>query len=100
MKRINLGYFIKEGFLSIFSHGLMSFAAICMIVACLIIMGSFSLLAVNVDENLTQLANKNEFFAYFAEDFTQVQVALRIVAAESLVSLDGDSVKFVTRAAA
>ena len=55
MRQFNLGYFIKEGFLSIFSHGLMSFAAICMIVACLIIMGSFSLLAVNVDENLTQI---------------------------------------------
>ena len=97
MKRINLGYFIKEGFLSIFSHGLMSFAAICMIVACLIIMGSFSLLAVNVDENLTQLENKNEFFAYIDEDFTQVQVDQLIEQVKALDNVDGDSVKFVTR---
>ena len=48
MRKFNLGYFIKEGFVSIFSHGLMSFAAVCMIVACLIIMGSFSLLAVKI----------------------------------------------------
>ena len=33
MRRLNLGYFIKEGFSIIFSHGLMSFAAVCMIVA-------------------------------------------------------------------
>ncbi len=64
----NLGYFITEGFQSIFSHGLMSFAAVCMIVACLIIMGSFSLLAVNVDQMLTKEEEKNEFFAYIDED--------------------------------
>ena len=61
MRKFNLGYFIKEGFVSIFSHGLMSFAAVCMIVACLIIMGSFSLLAVNVDEQLSRLEEENEF---------------------------------------
>lgn len=64
----NLGYFIAEGFQSIFSHGLMSFAAVCMIVACLIIMGSFSLLAVNADQMLTKEEEKNEFFAYIDEN--------------------------------
>jgi len=58
MKRINIGYFFKEGFLSVFSHGLMSFAAVCMIVACLLIMGSFTLLAVNLD-NLVRQYNKS-----------------------------------------
>ena len=46
-RRFQLSYFIGEGFRSVFSHGLMSFAAVCMIVACLIIMGSFALVAVN-----------------------------------------------------
>lgn len=35
--RFNFGYFISEGARSIFAHGLMSFAAVCMIVACLLI---------------------------------------------------------------
>lgn len=74
MRQFNLGYFIKEGFLSIFSHGLMSFAAVCMIVACLIIMGSFSLLAVNVDGMLSQLEEENEFLAYIQEDYTDEQI--------------------------
>ena len=74
MKRINLGYFIKEGFLSVFSHGLMSFAAVCMIVACLIIMGSFSLLAMNVDANLKRLEDENEFLVYIDEDYTEAQI--------------------------
>ena len=74
MRKFNLGYFIKEGFASIFSHGLMSFAAVCMIVACLIIMGSFSLLAVNVDKQLKQLEEENEFLVYVDESFSQQQV--------------------------
>lgn len=74
MRRLNLGYFIKEGFSSIFSHGLMSFAAVCMIVACLIIMGSFSLLAINVDNMLSQLEEENEFLAYIDESYTDDQI--------------------------
>ena len=57
-------YHLKEGFRSIFTHGLMSFASVCMIVACLLIMGSFSLVAVNINEMLGQLEDENEFLAY------------------------------------
>ena len=62
-----MGYHLKEGFHSIFTHGLMSFAAVCMIVACLIIMGSSSLLAVNLDNTLGDLEAQNEFTAYVEE---------------------------------
>ena len=44
-RRLNSGYYISEGFHNVFSHGFMSFAAVCMIVACLLIMGTFTLLA-------------------------------------------------------
>lgn len=73
-KTFSLGYFIQEGFRSIFSHGLMSFAAVCMIVACLIIMGSFSLVAINADKMLGTLEAENEFLAYIDETYTDEQV--------------------------
>ncbi len=63
-RRWNLGYFIKEGFTSIFRHGLMSFAAVCTTVACLLIMGTFALVAVDLDANLAELERDNEFLAY------------------------------------
>ncbi len=95
MRRFNLGYFIKEGFTSIFSHGLMSFAAVCMIVACLIIMGSFSLLAVNVDDMLSHLEEENEFLAYIDEDFTPEQARTLM---EQVKQMDNvGEVKFITR---
>ena len=49
MKMNNLGYLMKEGIRSIFSHGLMSFASVCVTVACLLIVGSFSCLTYNVN---------------------------------------------------
>ena len=48
-------YHIREGFRSIFTHGLMSIAAVCMTVACLLIMGSFSLIAINANHVLGDL---------------------------------------------
>ncbi|MBR2491134.1 MAG: permease-like cell division protein FtsX [Ruminiclostridium sp.] len=66
-------YHIKEGSRSIFTHGLMSFASVCMIVACLLIMGSFSLVAVNVNEMLGQLEDENEFLAYVDESLDSGQ---------------------------
>ena len=66
-----MGYHIKEGFHSIFTHGLMSFAAVCMILACLIIMGSFSLVAINIDNTLGRYEAENEFIAYIDETLAE-----------------------------
>ena len=71
MKKINTGYYIKEGFRSVFSHGFMSFAAVCMIVACLLIMGTFTLIAVNLEHNLTKLEDENEFLVYIDESLSE-----------------------------
>ncbi len=71
MKRINTGYYFKEGFRSIFTHGFMSFAAVCMIVACLLIMGTFSLVAVNLDHNMNKLEAENEFRVYIDETISE-----------------------------
>ena len=72
-RRFDAGYYISEGFHSIFTHGFMSFAAVCMIVACLIIMGSFTLLAVNLDNTLGDLESENEMLVYIDDTLTQDQ---------------------------
>ena len=72
-KRHDFSYFFHEGLSNMFSHGFMSFAAVCMIVACLLIMGSFSLLAVNLDHMLGDLEAENEMLAYIDENYTEEQ---------------------------
>ena len=60
----NFGYFIREGARNMFSHGFMSFAAIGVTVACLLIMGTFALIAFNVNENLAELQRENAVVAF------------------------------------
>ena len=72
MKRsYNLSYYFSEGFHSIFTHGLMSFAAVIMIVACLLIMGSFSLVAINLESKLGDLERDSQFLAFVDETYTR-----------------------------
>nr|WP_325240382.1 permease-like cell division protein FtsX [uncultured Oscillibacter sp.] len=70
MAKHNFGYFIHEGVSNMFSHGFMSFAAIGITVACLLIMGTFSLVAVNANGLLEDLERENEMLAFVEEDFT------------------------------
>ena len=97
-RRFDAGYYISEGVHSIFTHGFMSFAAVCMIVACLIIMGSFTLLAVNLDNMLGDLENENEMLVYIEDSLNEEQArALQ----PKLAQVDNVSqLTFVTKEAA
>ncbi|MBQ0037847.1 MAG: permease-like cell division protein FtsX [Clostridiales bacterium] len=64
----NFQYFFKEGVSNMFSHGFMSFAAIGITVACLLIMGTFSLVAYNANENLADLQRENAILAFVDEN--------------------------------
>ena len=70
MRGYNFVYFLSEGIKGIFKHGFMSFAAVCAILACLVIMGSFSLLAFNVNEAIGRVAQENEVFAYIDDSLS------------------------------
>lgn len=93
-----MGYHFAEGFKSIFSHGLMSFAAVCMIMACLLIMGSFSLVAVNIGEMLGDLERQNEFFAYVEDEVPEDGIAAIRDRLEQVPNVS--SVAFISREAA
>lgn len=69
----NFGYFFKEGARSMFSHGFMSFAAIGVTVACLLIMGTFSLVAYNANVNLADLQKENAMVAFVDDTLTESQ---------------------------
>lgn len=73
MKLNNLGYLLKEGFRGIFLHGFMSFAAVCVTVACLVIVGSFSALAYNLDEMVRDLNQTSEILVYIDSDLSDAE---------------------------
>ncbi len=64
MRLNNIGYLLKEGFKGIFTHGFMSFASVCVTVACLLIVGSFSILSYNLDIMVEELNQTSEILVY------------------------------------
>jgi len=68
-------YFIREGVSSIFTHGLMSFASVCIIIAFLVIMGSFILLAVNINALVGELEAENIILAYVHENLSLTEAS-------------------------
>ena len=73
MKINNLGYLLKEGIRGIFLHGFMSFAAVCVTVACLLIVGSFSILVYNVNIIVEDLNKTNEILVYVDETLSDAE---------------------------
>ena len=73
MKLNNLGYLLKEGFKGIFTHGFMSFAAVCVTVACLVIVGSFSILAYNLDIMVEDLNQTSEILVYIDSELSDAE---------------------------
>ena len=67
----NFKFFFKEGAGNMFSHGFMSFAAVGVTVACLLIMGTFTLVAYNANENLADLQQENAVLAFVDDALTE-----------------------------
>lgn len=71
MRFNRIGYLIKEGLRGVFSHGFRSFASVTVIAACLIIMGSFALLSLNVDSVIDTLEKESEVLALVDDRLTE-----------------------------
>ena len=84
MKINNIGYLLKEGIRGIFLHGFMSFAAVFVTVACLLIVGSFTAITHNLSLMVEELNSNSEILAYVDDTYTwdkakQVESRVRLV---------------------
>jgi len=69
----------------------MSFAAVLVIVACLLIMGSFSLLAINLEKEMENVEDENVFLAFVDDSYTPQQAQAlqkKIAAVPNVTSAD------------
>jgi len=90
-----IGYLIKEGLKGVFLHGFRSFASVTVIAACLIIMGSFALVGVNVDSIIKDMESESQILAFVDESLTQDDARLMEGAIRSMGNVR--DVKFITR---
>lgn len=73
MKINNLGYLLKEGIRDIFRHGFMSFAAVCVTVACLLIVGSFTCVVYNINIMVEDLNKTNEILVLIDDQLSDAE---------------------------
>ena len=90
---------IREGFRSIKTHGLMSFATVTIIMACLIIMGSVALLSLNINYLIKDLEKQNEVVA-FVDDSIADEEAAKAIGSEIMKLENISSSEFVSRSQA
>lgn len=93
MRRYNLFYFIGEAFKSLRRNGVMTFASIAVLLSCLLVIGGFSLLVLNIDVNLENLGKINDIVVFCFPDATEEQISS---VGEAISSLS--NVESVTRA--
>jgi len=98
MKLNRFGYLLCEGLKGIFSHGFRSFATVTIIVACLVIMGSFSLLSINVDSIIEDLEQQSEVLAFVDETYTEADA--RALEAAVRATANVRDARFITRSEA
>ena len=99
MNKHNFFYFIREGVYNMFSHGFMSVAAVGITVACLLIMGTFTLVAVNANAMLADLESQNQVLA-FVDDRTLSEQEARALEAKLRAVPNVADVTFISNAEA
>lgn len=70
MRGSSLGYLIKEGGRNLLQNKMMSMAAIGVLMACLLLIGSFGLLTVNVNAIIGYVEGQNELVVILREDLS------------------------------
>ena len=95
MKKNNIGYLLREGIRGVFLHGFMSFAAIWVTVASLLIMGTFALVLFNLNEMIIDLEKDNQVLVYVEEAFSTAEA--KSVGSQINMITNVHSAEFVSR---
>ena len=74
MKHYKPSYFVGQAFTGIWRNGVMSFASIAVLMSCLVVLGSFALLVVNINANLDDLGLMNEVMVFLDYDMEEEDI--------------------------
>lgn len=71
----SLKYLTKEGFRNIWTNRMMSLASICVLMSCLVLIGSAAMIFFNIDSLLGKIEEENVIMVYIADDATDEQIS-------------------------
>ena len=64
MKKYSISYLLGESFKSLWRNGVMSMASVTVLMSCLVVIGGFLLIILNINLNVDKLGLMNEFVAF------------------------------------
>lgn len=74
MTGASLRYLIKEGFRNTWTNRMMSVASICVLMSCLVLIGSASMIFLNMDSLLSRIEEENVIMVYIKDDADQTAI--------------------------
>ena len=95
MKGASLGYLTREGFRNIWVNRLLSLATIVVLVSCLVIVGSGSLIFLNITSVLDLIEDQNVVMVYIKDEADKAQ--MDILNAQLVGMENVEKVEFVSR---
>ena len=70
----SLRYLTKEGFRNVWTNRMMSLASICVLMSCLVLIGSAAMVFLNIDSLLERIEEENVVMVYLEDETTQDQI--------------------------
>lgn len=74
MTASSLRYLTKEGFRNVWTNRMMSLASICVLMSCLVLIGSATMIFLNIDSLLARIEEENVVMVYLKDDTTDAQI--------------------------
>ncbi|MBQ4064628.1 MAG: permease-like cell division protein FtsX [Clostridia bacterium] len=68
MRRYRPTYFLGQAFKGLWRNGMMTLASVTVLLSCLVVIGCFSMLVMNINRNLDSLGDLNEIVAFVDPD--------------------------------
>lgn len=95
MTGASLKYLTKEGFRNVWTNRMMSVASICVLMSCLVLIGSAALVFLNIDSLLSRIEEENVVMVYLKDETTDQQIDEMEKEIESLDNIQ--NVEFVSK---
>lgn len=75
MKGASIKYLINEGFRNLWTNRMMSVASICVLMSCLVLIGSATMVFLNIDSFLTKIEEENVVMVFIEKDTADADIA-------------------------
>lgn len=74
MRRYRISYFIGQALSGLWRNGVMTFASVAVLMSLLVVIGGFTLLVANINENLEQFGLMKEIVVFCEQDATEEEI--------------------------